>query len=194
MLLPSKKENILLSSKKENILLSSKKENILLSSKKENMLSSSGKESRLSSIREEHASSLQEENQPTIRKSHRLQPPPQNTPDVSSRRRKLRLVRNQLKKDRSFHIASVDDYDDTNADVQKETILFPFLTYDPGLLDTAVVLVATSRTQNVFVGFVVGIPTRRRKARTCSCSRNVIYGNSAFSPLWRNWSTCRSVR
>lgn len=89
-----------------------------------------------------------------MRKPYRLQPPPQNTPNVSSRRRKLRLVRNQLKKDRSFHIASVDDYDDVNADVQQETILFPFLTYDPGLLDTAVVLVATSRTQNVFVGFV----------------------------------------
>ena len=155
-----------------------------------------------SSLREDnHSSSLQEtntspreDNHASIQKNHRLQPPPQNTPNVSSRRRKLRLVRNQLKKDRSFHIASVDDYDDTNADVQKEAILFPFLTYDPGLLDTAVILVATSRTQNVFVGCVAVISCRRRKVRICSCSHSAICGSNAFSPLWRNWFTCRSVR
>ena len=178
---------------KDHLTFSIEKKNLTLSFGKE-VTTSFGKENQSPSFGKTVTPSLREESRSAVRKPHRLQPPPQNTPDVSSRRRKLRLVRNQLKKDRSFHIASVDDYDDTNADLQKEAILFPFLTYDPGLLDTAVILVATSRTQNVFVGFVVGVPSRRRKAHTCSCLRSATCGSSAFSPPWRNWSTCRSGR
>ena len=71
---------------------------------------------------------------------------------------------------KSVHIASVDDYDlgDKKGEQEqyqqyqqpvKELNLhsslqsFPFVTYDPGLLDTAVIMITTSRTQSVHVCF-----------------------------------------
>ena len=56
-----------------------------------------------------------------------------------------------MKKDRAFHIASVDDYDDNDSEGPLDPVVFPFLAYDPGLLDTAVILISTSRTQSVYV-------------------------------------------
>ncbi|KAK8804087.1 hypothetical protein WA171_000180 [Blastocystis sp. BT1] len=86
---------------------------------------------------------------PPQTEDRRLQPPPLNSPQVTSRRRRLRLVRKQMKKERAFHIASVDDYDDNDSEEPVETLVFPFLAYDPGLLDTAVILISTSRTQSI---------------------------------------------
>ena len=56
-----------------------------------------------------------------------------------------------MRKERAFHIASVDDYDDNDSEEPVETLVFPFLAYDPGLLDTAVILISTSRTQSIHV-------------------------------------------
>lgn len=47
-----------------------------------------------------------------------------------------------------IHKASVDDYDKKQ---EKESIVYPLITYDPGLLDLALVIVTLSRTQTIMV-------------------------------------------
>lgn len=107
-----------------------------------------------------------------------LSPPPicGRSPSFAHRRRRGRSnrhrgikeqnVQNKEKKVKPVHIASVDDYDLVNqkgsqcqCQCVKDSIehssfqAFPFVTYDPGLLDTAVIMITTSRTQSVHVCF-----------------------------------------
>ena len=46
--------------------------------------------------------------------------------------------------------ASVDDYDKKTQE-KEESIVYPLITYDPGLLDLALIIVTLSRTQTIMV-------------------------------------------
>lgn len=76
-----------------------------------------------------------------------------NTPPLNSHRRKLRLIKkeesNRKAKSKARHKASIDDYDKKKT--KPESLIFPFITYDPGLLDTALIAVSLSRTQLITV-------------------------------------------
>lgn len=71
-----------------------------------------------------------------------------DTPTPTSHRRKLRLVRNEH---RFLHKASVDDYDFSPQEEEPQPVVYPLLTYDPGLLDMAVIVVHLNRTQRIVV-------------------------------------------
>lgn len=49
-----------------------------------------------------------------------------------------------------IHKASVDDYDKKSQE-KEESIVYPLITYDPGLLDLALIIVTLSRTQTIMV-------------------------------------------
>ena len=49
-----------------------------------------------------------------------------------------------------IHKASVDDYDKKTQE-KEESIVYPLITYDPGLLDLALIIVTLSRTQTIMV-------------------------------------------
>ena len=83
-----------------------------------------------------------------------------------------------MKKERAFHIASVDDYDDNDSEEPVETLVFPFLAYDPGLLDTAVILISTSRTQSIHVVQYRFIQSRLPLVHICSSFLSVTYGSN----------------
>lgn len=83
-----------------------------------------------------------------------LPPPLRNTPSPSSHRRRLRLTKrsNTTRKPRAtLHKASVDDYDKKAEKKKEEPVVYPLITYDPGLLDVAVIVVSLSRTQTMIV-------------------------------------------
>ena len=44
----------------------------------------------------------------------------------------------------------MDDYD-KKAEKKEEPVVYPLITYDPGLLDVAVIVVSLSRTQTMIV-------------------------------------------
>lgn len=107
----------------------------------------------------------------SLTKDYRLPLPAINTPPETTHRRKLRLIRqdpshredyrtknkrkstSQVVKPQERHKASVDDYDKEKHKSKKSQnhLLFPFITYDPGLLDTAVIMVTLSQTQKMTV-------------------------------------------
>ena len=65
------------------------------------------------------------------------------TPPSNIHHRKLRLVRNEQ---RFVHKASVDDYDCSSPENDSpQPVVYPLLTYDPGLLDTALIFVVLQR-------------------------------------------------
>lgn len=76
-----------------------------------------------------------------------------NTPDENTHRRKLRLIRTERKKSNQRHKASVDDYDKPKHQQRQieEPVLFPFLAYDPGLLDIAWIAITLTRTNSILV-------------------------------------------
>ena len=66
-----------------------------------------------------------------------------STLSSNTHHRKLRLVRNEQ---RFVHKASVDDYDISSPEIDSpQPVVYPLLTYDPGLLDTALIFVVLSR-------------------------------------------------
>lgn len=107
----------------------------------------------------------------TLTKDCRLPLPAINTPSETTHRRKLRLIRqdpshredirlrskrkstSHVVKPQERHKASVDDYDKEKHKSKKPQnhLLFPFITYDPGLLDIAVIMVTFSQTQRMTV-------------------------------------------
>ena len=79
-----------------------------------------------------------------------------------------------------IHKASVDDYDKKTQE-KEESIVYPLITYDPGLLDLAPVIVTLSRTQTIMVLPLHGVRRRSRSKPTSSCSCRRSCGVSAFS-------------
>lgn len=45
----------------------------------------------------------------------------------------------------------MDDYDKKAEKIKEEPVVYPLITYDPGLLDVAVIVVSLSRTQSMIV-------------------------------------------
>lgn len=90
--------------------------------------------------------------QPSKKPVSSLPLPRNNTPSPSSHRRKLRLVKKTIstRQKEPIHKASVDDYD-KERQVKEEPIVYPLITYDPGLLDLALVIVTLSQTQTIRV-------------------------------------------
>ena len=78
--------------------------------------------------------------------------------------RKLRLVRNEQ---RFVHKASVDDYDSVSPELDSpQPVVYPLLTYDPGLLDTALILVVLNRGKCTVGTFHVKLNNAQRVKRT----------------------------
>ena len=71
----------------------------------------------------------------------------------TSHPRKLRLVRNEQ---RFVHKASVDDYDNFTPEMDSpQPVVYPLLTYDPGLLDTALIFVVLHRGKCIVGTFIL---------------------------------------
>lgn len=78
--------------------------------------------------------------------------------------RKLRLVRNEQ---RFVHKASVDDYDSVSPEMDSpQPVVYPLLTYDPGLLDTALIFVVLNRGKCTVGTFLVKLNNAQRVKRT----------------------------